>query len=163
MTIPLIFLAFMSIFAGNIPFSQFVTADLTPFTAHLDLPLAAIASSVGIIGIIIAFIFYKKPNNLPSTFANAFGFIYKWIYNKLYFDELYIFVTKKILFGIVAFSASWFDKNVVDGSMIGIGNVTVSVSNKIKGMQSGKLQDYAMSFVGGIVVIAMVVFYIWIN
>jgi hypothetical protein len=30
-------------------------------------------------------------------------------------------------------------------------------------MQSGKLQDYAMSFVGGIVVLAMVVFYIWIN
>ncbi|MFZ2282445.1 MAG: NADH-quinone oxidoreductase subunit L, partial [Lutibacter sp.] len=54
MTIPLVFLAFMSIFAGYIPFSQFVTADLTPFTAHLDLPLAAIASSVGIIGIIIA-------------------------------------------------------------------------------------------------------------
>ncbi|HSQ47984.1 MAG TPA: proton-conducting transporter membrane subunit, partial [Lutibacter sp.] len=163
MTIPLIFLAFMSIFAGYIPFSQFVTADLTPFEAHLNLPLAAIASSVGIIGIIIAFIFYKKPSDLPTKFANAFGFIYKWIYNKLYFDELYIFVTKKILFGVVAFSASWFDKNVVDSSMIGIGNVTVSVSNKIKGMQSGKLQDYAMSFVGGIVVIAMVVFYIWIN
>jgi NADH-quinone oxidoreductase subunit L len=163
MTIPLIFLAFMSIAGGYIPFSQFVTADLMPFEAHINIPLAAIASSVGIIGIIIAFIFYKKPSELSKKFSNAFGVIYKFIYNKLYFDELYLFVTKKILFGIVAFSASWFDKNVVDDSMIGIGNVTVSVSNKIKGMQSGKLQDYAMSFVGGIVVIAMVVFYIWIN
>ncbi|WP_372766198.1 NADH-quinone oxidoreductase subunit L [Lutibacter sp.] len=163
MTIPLIFLAFMSIFAGYIPFSQFVTADLTPFTAHLDLPLAAIASTVGIIGILLAYVFYKKPNNLPEKFANAFGLVYKWIYNKLYFDELYIFITKKILFGIVAFSASWFDKKVVDSSMIGIGNVTVSISNKIKGMQSGKLQDYAMAFVGGSVVLAMIVFYILIN
>jgi NADH-quinone oxidoreductase subunit L len=163
MTLPLIFLAFMSVAAGYIPFSEYITADRIPFEAHFNLPLAAIASTVGIIGIVLAYIFYKKPNELPEKFANAFGFVYKWIYHKLYFDELYIFVTKKIIFGIVAFSASWFDKNVVDGSMIGIGNVTVAVSNKIKGLQSGKVQDYAMAFVGGSVVLAMVVFYIWLN
>ena len=163
MTIPMLFLAFMSIAGGYIPFSDFISADHIPFKSHLDLPLAAIATSIGLIGIILAYVFYKKENNLPERFAHAFGVFYKWTYHKFYFDEIYLFVTKKILFGIVAFSAAWFDKHVVDASMVGFGNVTVTVSNKIKGWQSGKFQDYAMSFVGGGVVIAMVIFYLWIN
>jgi NADH-quinone oxidoreductase subunit L len=163
MTIPMVFLAFMSIAGGYFHFSEYVTADHIPFKSHLDLPLAAIATSVGLVGIILAFVFYKKENNLPERFAHAFGVFYKWTYHKFYFDELYIFITKKVLFGVVGFSAAWFDKHIVDGSMIGIGNVTVSISNKIKGLQSGKFQDYAMSFIGGGVVIAMVIFYLWIN
>ncbi len=163
MTIPLVFLAFMSIAGGYIPFSEYISADRMPFEGHLDLSLAAIATSLGLIGIILAYVFYKKENNLPEKFAHAFGVFYKWTFHKFYFDEIYLFVTKKIIFGIVAFSASWFDKYIVDGTMVGIGNVTVAVSNKIKGLQSGKVQDYAMAFVGGSVVIAMVIFYIWIN
>ena len=163
MTIPLIFLAILSFAGGYIPFSEYVTADKMSFTSHLNLPLAAIASSVGIFGIILAFVFYKKVSDLPDRFAKAFGVFYKWTYHKFYFDEIYQFVTKKILFGIVASGAAWFDKNIVDASMIGIGNKTMSISHKIKGMQSGKFQDYAMAFVGGGVILAMVVFYIWIN
>ncbi|MGV6845796.1 MAG: NADH-quinone oxidoreductase subunit L [Lutibacter sp.] len=163
MTIPMMFLAILSFGGGYIHFSKYVTADRMSFTSHLDLGLAAIATSIGLIGIITAFIFYKKENNLPERFAHAFGNLYKWTYHKLYFDELYLFVTKKIIFGVVAFSAAWFDKHIVDGCMIGIGNTTVAISKKIKGMQSGKVQDYAMAFVGGSVVIAMVIFYLWIN
>ncbi|MCF6180477.1 NADH-quinone oxidoreductase subunit L [Lutibacter sp.] len=163
MTIPMLFLAFMSIAGGYIPFSDYISADSIPFKSHLNLPLAAIATSIGFIGIILAYVFYKKENNLPERFANSFGVFYKWTYHKFYFDEIYLFVTKKILFGIVGFSAAWFDKHIVDGTMVGIGNTTVAISEKIKGWQSGKFQDYAMSFVGGGVVIAMVVFYIWIN
>lgn len=162
MTIPMLFLAIMSIVGGYIPFSDFVTADHTPFETHLELPLAAIATTIGLLGIGLAFVFYKKLNNLPDRFANALGGFYTWIFNKLYFDEMYLFITKKILFNVVATSAAWFDKHIVDGSMIGMGNVTVAVSKKIKGMQSGKVQDYAMAFVGGSVVIAMIIFYLWI-
>ena len=144
----MLFLAFMSIAGGYIHFSEYVTADHMPFEAHLNFSLAAIATAAGLIGIALAFVFYKKENNLPERISTAFGVFYKWTYHKFYFDEIYLFVTKKIIF---------------DASMIGIGNVTASFSNKIKGMQSGKFQDYAMSFIGGGVVIAIVIFYIWIS
>ncbi len=163
MTIPMMFLAFMSIAGGYIHFSKYISPDHMPFEAHLNYYLAAIASTVGLIGIVLAFIFYKKENNLSERFSHAFGIFYKWTYNKFYFDEIYLFVTKKIIFGLVAKPSAWFDKNVVDASMIGIGNVTESFSYKIKGMQSGKFQDYAMGFISGGVVIAIVVFYLWIN
>jgi len=161
MTFPLLVLALLSIVGGFIPFSEFVTADKAGFEAHLNYPLAAIAVSVGLIGIILAWIFYKKENNLADKFANGFGILYKWAYHKFYFDELYLFVTKKILFKRVSAPIAWFDRNVVDATMNLIGNSTVTTSKKIKGTQSGKVQDYAFAFIAGVVIIAIVFIYLW--
>lgn len=161
MTFPLLFLAFMSVVAGFIPFSEFVTADKVGFEAHLNLPLAAAAVGTGLTGIIIAWVFYKKENDLAEKFANAFGVFYKWTYHKFYFDEIYMFVTKKIIFNLISTPIAKFDKKYVDGTMEGIGNKTVLISEKIKGLQSGRLQDYAMFFVSGVVVIALVFIYLW--
>lgn len=163
MTFPLIVLAIFSIAAGYIHFSEFVTVDKIGFEGHLNYTLAAIATSIGLIGIVLAWIFYKKENNLSDRFAHAFGSFYKWTYNKFYFDELYLFVTRNFLFKGVAASAAWFDRNVVDATMNLIGNSTVSTSQKIKKIQSGRFQDYAFAFVGGAVVLALVFIYLWTN
>ena len=161
MTFPLLFLAFMSIVAGFIPFSEFVTADKAGFEGHLNYPMAAAAVGTGLVGIILAWVFYKKENDLADKFANAFGVFYKWTYHKFYFDEIYMFVTKKIIFDRISAPIAKFDKKYVDGTMEGIGNKTVLISEKIKGLQSGRLQDYAMFFVSGVVVVALVVIYLW--
>ena len=161
MAFPLLFLAFMSVVAGFIPFSEFVTADKVAFEAHLNLPLAAAAVGTGLTGIILAWVFYKKENDLAERFSNAFGVFYKWTFHKFYFDEIYMFVTKKIIFDRISAPIAKFDKKYVDGTMEGIGNKTVLISEKIKGLQSGRLQDYAMFFVSGVVVVALVVIYLW--
>jgi NADH-quinone oxidoreductase subunit L len=162
MTIPMIFLAFMSIAAGYIHFSEFVTADQKSFEAHLNLPLAAIAVGVGLLGILLAFIFYKKESNLPDKFSHAFGDFYKWAYHKFYMDEVYLFVTKEIVFKRISAPFAWFDRNIVDGTMNLIGNSTVATSKSIKGLQSGKIQDYAFAFIAGVVILAIIFMYNWI-
>jgi NADH-quinone oxidoreductase subunit L len=163
MTFPLMVLALLSIVGGFIPFSEFVTPDRAGFEAHLNYPLAAIATGVGLFGIMLAWVFYKKENSLSDKYALAFGPFYKWASDKFYFDEIYLFITKKIIFNLISAPIAKFDKKYVDGTMEGIGNKTVLISNKIKGLQSGKLQDYAFSFVMGAVVIAMVFIYLWTN
>lgn len=159
MTFPLMVLAFLSIVVGFIPFSEFITADKAGFEAHLNYPLAAVAVGVGLIGIGLAYVFYKKENDLAERFSIAFGFFYIWTFHKFYFDEIYLFVTKKILFQRISWPISKFDKKYVDGTMEGIGNKTVLISEKIKGLQSGKFQDYAFAFVSGVVVLALVFIY----
>jgi NADH-quinone oxidoreductase subunit L len=163
MTFPLIVLAVLSATVGFIPFSDFISPDRMGFEGHLDVPLAVIAVLVGLIGILIAWVVYKKENELADKIAERFGIFYTWAYHKFYLDELYLFVTKNILFKGIAASAAWFDKNVVDGTMNAIGNSTVGVSKKIKGIQSGRIQDYAMAFVSGVVLLAIVFIYLWTN
>ena len=161
MTFPLLVLAFLSISVGFIPFSNFVTADKAGFEAHLNYPMAVIAVAVGLIGIALAWVFYKKENNLSNRYAKAFGIFYKWASDKFYFDEIYLFITKKILFKRVAAPIAKFDKKYVDGTMEGIGNKTAVTSEKIKGLQSGRIQDYAYAFVMGVVIIGLVFIYLW--
>lgn len=163
MTIPLVVLAFLTLTAGFIPFSELVTVDKIGFEAHLNLPLAAIAVTVGTIGILLAWIFYKKENDLSYRFATAFGSLYKWTSHKFYFDEVYLFMARTIFFKNVAAPIAKFDKKVVDATMEGIGNQTVVISRKIKGWQSGRVQDYAFGFIGGVVILALVFIYIFNN
>ena len=163
MTIPLIFLAGMSVVAGFIPFSEFISPDRIGFEAHLNYPLAVIATAVGAIGVLLAWIFYKNENSLADRFANAFGPFYKWAYRKFYIDEIYLFITKKIVFKRVSAPIAKFDKKYVDGTMVGIGNKTMITSEKIKRFQSGRVQDYAFAFISGAVILALVFIYIWTN
>ena len=163
MTFPLLFLALLSIVVGFIPFGEFVSADKMGFELHLNYPLAAVATTVGLIGIALAWVFYKKENSLSDKYALAFGPLYKWASDKFYFDEIYMFITKSILFKWVSAPFAKFDKKYVDGTMVGIGNKTVWTSEKIKGLQSGKVQDYAFSFIAGAVVLALVFIYLWTN
>ncbi len=162
MTFPLVFLAIMSAVAGYIHFSEYVTADHRAFEVHLNYPLAAIAVGVGLIGILLAFIFYKKPSSLPDKASASFGSLYQWAFDKFYFDELYLFVTKEIIFKRISAPFAWFDRHIVDGTMNLIGNSTVAGSEKIKKIQSGRVQDYAFAFIAGAVVLAMIFIYKWI-
>ena len=161
MTIPLLILAVMSAVAGFIPFSEYVTPDRMGFEAHLNYPLAAVATITGILGIAIAWIFYKKESTLPERMSKALGNLYTWTYRKFYIDEIYLFITKKILFKGIAGPFAKFDRKAVDGTMVGIGNSTVFTSEKIKKIQSGKVQEYALAFVAGAVVLGILFIYFW--
>ncbi len=163
MTIPLIFLALASIFAGYIPFSKFVSSDSIPFESEIELGLAIPSVIVGLLGIFIAFIMYKKETSIPDKVAAGLKFFYRWAYNKFYFDELYLFVTKKIIFRYISKPVAWFDRHVVDGSMNGISAMTNFVSYQIRGFQSGQLQQYAYVFVSGVIGLALVIMYLLIH
>lgn len=159
MTLPLMFLAVISAIAGFVPFSQFISPDLVGYTTHIHMNIAAMSVGVGVLGIAIAWIMYKKESNIADRVSSAFGFLYQWTFKKFYIDELYLFITREIIFKRIAQPFAWFDKKVVDGTMNLIGNTTVDVSKKIKGLQSGKVQDYAFAFVSGVVIIVMVFIY----
>lgn len=160
MTIPLMILAFGSMFAGYLPFSHLVTSDKLPFNTHMEWIIAIPSILIGFAGIALAWIMYKRKTNIPDKMAAFFGGFYKTVYNKFYIDEIYLFVTKKILFNIVSRSIAWFDRHIVDGSMNGIANVIYFSSKKIKGLQSGQLQQYGAVFIAGALGLLLFVIYL---
>jgi len=159
MAIPLIFLALGATFGGFIPFHDFITSNMKPFAEGMDIMVSLPSVAIGLVGIAIAWILYKKENEMPARIAKRMGLLYTATFNKFYIDEVYLFVTKKIIFNRIAKPIAWFDRNVVDAFMVGIGTVTMKVSYKIKGLQSGEFQQYAFVFVAGSVLLALFLLY----
>jgi NADH-quinone oxidoreductase subunit L len=161
MTIPLIILAIGSIVTGIIPFNKFVTSDGKMFETEIEMIVAIPSVLIGLIGIGVAYLMYRKENNLPDRLAAVFKYGYKWAYNKFYMDELYLFVTKRIIFRYISEPVAWFDRHAVDGTMNAIANVTQNISFRIRRFQSGQLQKYAFVFVTGAIALAILFIYLW--
>ena len=160
MTIPLMVLAFGSVFAGFIPFHNLVTSDGKGFESHIDWMIAGPSVLIGVLGIVLATVMYKKETSIPDRIAGTFKYFYKWAHRKFYMDEVYLFVTRKIIFRYISEPVAWFDRHVVDGTMNGIAGVTQYAAFAVKGIQSGKLHQYAFVFVGGTVILVFIFVYL---
>jgi NADH-quinone oxidoreductase subunit L len=114
---------------------------------------------IGLIGILLAFALYRKESKVPARISESLGSLHRTIYNKFYIDEIYLFVTKRILFNLVSRPVAWFDRHVVDATMNLIGRTVTVSSELIKGLQSGKLQQYALVFISGTVILVLIVLY----
>lgn len=161
MKMPLVILAILSLVAGWVPFGKFVSADSKPLETHFHLMFSILPVIVGVTGFLIAMWMYKKEEGRAESMANSMKGLYNASKNKFYVDELYTFITKNIIFKWIGRPAAWFDRKVVDGTMNEIANGTLEVSKSIKGMQSGKVQRYAMYFFGGIAFLLIVFIYVW--
>jgi NADH-quinone oxidoreductase subunit L len=159
--VPLILLAAGAALAGFIPFGNFVSSDGKPVESAFHLQFSIVPVVLALAGIFTAMRLYKKQNNTADSIATLLNGIYKAAWNKFYIDELYLFITKKILFNLIGKPAAWFDKNVVDGLMNATGNSTMGISEKIKGFQSGKVQQYAIYFLAGVLALIVLFIYVW--
>ncbi len=161
MTIPLMVLAFGSVFSGFLPFHKLVTSDGLPFEAHIDYAVAIPSVLIGILGIVVATLMYRKVTTAPVRLAAGFGHFYTWAYHKFYMDEVYLFVTHKILFNLVSRPVAWFDRHIVDGFMNLIARTIEQSSHLIKGFQSGRIQQYGYVFVTGTIALVIIFIYLW--
>jgi NADH-quinone oxidoreductase subunit L len=161
MKLPLMILALCAVGVGFVPFSGFITADGASLETHIDLIFSIAPVALTIIAILLAASFYKNENDKPAKTAAAFGGLYKAANRKFYMDELYVFITKKIIFPLIGQPIAWIDKNIVDGFMDLLATITGKISEMIKGLQSGKVQSYALYFFGGVAALAVLFIYIW--
>ena len=155
MTFPLMFLGLLTVVGGFIPFGKLVTADRADYTIHLDMMIATISVVVAVIAILFATYLYRKPSEVPTQMANKVRRLYLAAYHRFYIDEVYLFITKKIIFNGISRPIAWFDRHVVDGTMNGMASVTDWTSIKIRRFQSGSVQWYAYVFLVGVLTITL--------
>ncbi len=161
MKLPLIVLAACALVAGFVPIASLVTSDGAALETHIDIKFSALPVILAILGIALATFLYKTKSDRASNVAEGFGGLYKAAYKKFYIDEIYLFITKKIIFNLIGRPAAWIDKNIVDGFMNLLATTTGKISELIKGFQSGKVQNYALYFFGGILGLAVLFIYFW--
>ncbi len=159
MLIPMIVLAIGSTVAGFVPFGHYVSSNNQPLITHLEMPVAIISVVMAVIGVSVAWIFYKKESTLPQKISCQLGGFYTTASRKFYIDEVYLYITKSIIFKFISVPVAWFDRNIIDAFMNAIAQLTNWVSEEIKELQSGQLQKYAFIFLSGVLIIVLTFIY----
>ena len=161
MKLPLLLLSILAFAAGFVPFGQFVSSDGHPLASEFHLALAIPPVVIGLLGIILALVMYRGQNNLSEKVSGLFSYLYQAAYRKFYIDEIYLFITRKVIFNLIAVPSAWVDKNLVDGAVNLSASMTGETSELIKGWQSGKMQQYAIWFFAGVIGLVIMFVCMW--
>ncbi len=160
MTFPLMFLAVVTCFAGFIPFGHFVSADNMVYDIHLDWNVAGTSIIIAVASIFLATYMYigeRQPK--ADALAEKFQKLHRWAYKRFYLDEVYQFVTHRIIFAHISKPIAKFDRRVVDGFFNFLAWGTNGLSTAIRGFQSGSVQKYAFVFLlGTLALLAIMIF-----
>jgi NADH-quinone oxidoreductase subunit L len=180
MTIPLILLAIPSAFLGlalGLPLgdstihhwlepvfeesAKILHGETKPYELFgIDGILILASVTVAAVGIAIAWRLFgaelpgirigARPERVRAISARV-PFLYRASLNKWWFDELnhLVFI---VIGGRVAAAAWWFDRVVVDGTVNGIGRVTLDAGRGLRQVQTGRVQNYALGIAIGLLV-----------
>ena len=163
MTLPMCILAFLAITAGFIDspwlnhwFRNFVCFDShhgEGHEGHEGHLVTIISLTAAGVGILFAWLVYGiKVINLDFVKKT---FIYKLLFGKYFFDEIYDTVIVKPFVELTKGSV-WFDQVVIDGMVNGVANVTAGCGMLIRRIQTGLVQSYVLTMVVGLIILLVV-------
>jgi NADH-quinone oxidoreductase subunit L len=102
------------------------------------------------VAILLATYIYKgEKQPVANALQRRFSGLWIAAYHRFYLDEVYQFVTHKIIFGCICRPIAWFDRHVVDGTFDFLAWSANAVSDSIRGLQSGRVQQYVFVFLLG--------------
>jgi NADH-quinone oxidoreductase subunit L len=110
------------------------------------------------LGIIGAWYAWVVQRDLPGQAMARLRPVHALVANKFYLDDLYQAIIDNVVLGVARVLA-WFDRNVVNDTGIdGAGYTTGFASYLMKFQQTGKLPNYALAILIGIVALTLVAF-----
>ncbi|MBO4984633.1 MAG: NADH-quinone oxidoreductase subunit L [Bacteroides sp.] len=157
MSLPLMFLAVITCVAGFIPFGHFTSSNGTAYDIHLDWTVAGTSIAVAVAAILLATYIYKgEKQPVADGLQRRFRGLWTAAYHRFYIDEVYQFVTHKIIFGCISRPIAWFDRHVVDGFFDFLAWGADATSDEIRGLQNGHVQQYAFVFLLGTLALILI-------
>ena len=154
MTFPLMFLAVVTCVAGFIPFGHFVSADGQAYNIHLDWNVAGTSIIIAVASIFLATYMYmgeRQPK--ADALAEKFAHLHRWAYKRFYMDEVYQYITHRIIFAHISKPIAWFDRHIIDGFFDFLAWGANALSVRIRGLQGGSVQAYAYVYLLGLLIV----------
>jgi NADH-quinone oxidoreductase subunit L len=129
-------------------------------SAGLEWGLIALSSAIAIFGVWFAWSRWIKDGlGFDNKLATGMNRLWTLFSNKYYWDEFY---EKTVVRPVVNLAENWttfFDERVIDGAVNGLAGVVRQASGRLRLMQTGVVQNYALAIVLGVaVLIALMIF-----
>jgi len=156
MTIPLIVLSLITCLVWALPAGHFVSANGLSFDTHVNWPVAISSTVLALCGIALATYMYKgEETPVADALAKKFPKLHQAAYRRFYLDEVWMFITHKIIFRYISRPIAWFDRHVIDGAMDFSAWATQTAGDSIRFWQSGDVRKYAIWFLSGTVALTL--------
>ena len=168
MTLPLIVLCVITVGVGVYStlagflgwggsFGSFVSAAGTDYMIHFDTQIAATSTVIAILSICLATYIYKGESQpVADRLYKTFPKLHRAAYKRFYQDEIWQFVTHRIIFRCVSTPIAWFDRHVVDGTFNFLAWGANEGGESLRAWQSGDVRKYAVWFLTGTVALTLV-------
>jgi NADH-quinone oxidoreductase subunit L len=157
MTGPLMVLAALALGGGFINIPRWLE-PMFPETGGENPVLVWTSAGVGMLGILLAWVFYVKAPDLPGKFANALGGLYRLVLDKYRIDEVYdALVVRPLVDGSRTVLWRGMDASVIDGAVNGVGARARGMGAVMRLAQSGYIRSYAAWVVLGSVLLLLAV------
>jgi NADH-quinone oxidoreductase subunit L len=112
------------------------------------------AVGVALAGILLAWATYQTRMINPVSLANAFAPIRAAALRKFWIDDLFEAAYSVILLGFSRI-VGWIDRYIVDGVLNLLSDWTVQAGDELRGIQTGKPQDYVYGVATGVLVLVL--------
>lgn len=120
---------------------------------HVDIIIKLLPLIVGVFGIALAYFLYQFRIEIPARISTYFQKLYRFLYNKWYFDEIYhlLFVKNMRFIG----EKFWrvLDIKIIDGMPNGAAYLSERGAAFLAKIQTGYIYHYALVIMIGIVVL----------
>ncbi len=163
MTVPLIVLSVITVVVGVLgtlhifDFGSLVSANGLAFSTHTDWVVAGTSTLLALLGIGLATYMYKgEETPLADCLSKKFPRLHKAAYRRFYLDEVWMFITHKIIFRCFSTPIAWFDRHIVDGTFNFMAWSANEAGESFRPWQSGDVRGYAVWFLTGAVALTLI-------
>ncbi|MBQ7662840.1 MAG: NADH-quinone oxidoreductase subunit L [Prevotella sp.] len=138
-------------------FGSFVSAAGTDYTIHFDTTVAATSTIVAFCSILLATYIYKGTSQpIADRLYKTFPKLHRAAYKRFYQDEIWQYVTHRIIFRCISTPIAWFDRHVVDGTFNFMAWGANEGGESLRSWQSGDVRQYAVWFLTGSVALTLI-------
>jgi NADH-quinone oxidoreductase subunit L len=121
--------------------------------------IIVISTIVAIGGIFTAYLLYRRPTGIPAALAQNLPWLYNALLNKWYFDEFYqAIVVEPARF--IAYAMWRFDQKIIDGAVNGVAGLVSGLGGRLRRLQTGFVQGYALAIGVGVLLLITYLFII---
>ena len=121
---------------------------------HVPLLIKILPIIVALIGILLAWFLYIKYLDIPKILSKRFNLLYKFSFNKFWFDEIYEFLLCEPIkkYGLIFWKkgdVGFIDKFGPDG----VAYICKQLATKIRSLQTGYVYHYAFAMFIGLILL----------
>jgi NADH-quinone oxidoreductase subunit L len=170
MLVPLLVLAAGALFAGTLLKYPFVGSSWEAFwqgsivnaphnhiieaAHHVPAWVPVAPTIIALAGIATAYLFYMFVPAIPAKLAAAAPALHRFLLNKWYFDELYDRVFVRPVRRLAQRLWRTGDVRIIDGMPNGAASLAAGAARGTVRFQSGRVANYALTMIGGLVLFA---------